>query len=61
MNTKLNLIASLYEGRTNSSFRELASLDDYDKQQVKEIINHGESIESIVDELVEYVESEGLI
>jgi hypothetical protein len=39
----------------------LASLDDYDKQQVKEIITHGDSIESIVDELIEYVESEGLI
>ena len=60
-NKQINLIASLYEGRTNSSFKELVSLDDYDKQQIKEIITHGESIQSIVDELVEYVESEELI
>ena len=58
---KINVIASLFEGRTTCSFGELASLDDYHKQQIKDIINHGESIESIVNELVEYVESEGLI
>ena len=65
MKNKINLIASLYEGKTFSSFNGLADLDDYDKQQIKEIISHGgdtlEDIFSIVDELVEYVESEGLI
>ena len=65
MNNKIQFIASLYEGRTNSPFGELASLDDYDKQQVKEIITHcGNTLEdaiSTVDKLVEYLESEELI
>ena len=62
---KIEMIASLYEGRTFSLFNGLLDLDDYDKQQIKEIISHGgdtlEDIYSIVDELVEYVEGEGLI
>tara|TARA_R100000005_G_C4980889_1_gene190682 strand:- start:1459 stop:1686 length:228 start_codon:yes stop_codon:yes gene_type:complete len=56
----LNIIISLYEARTSSLFRELPN-DDYDKQQIKDIIYYGESIECIVDELVKYAENEGVI